>query len=256
MQFGSFSQAARLKPRAQRQVLDVYLTLASTLASSMAGYYTAERLPQFFGSYSLLLVLGIAALALAIFLTPATPRNLSRRRLMVWSMGWLAGTLAEPAIEPLVYAGYRSSVYMALGTAVSLFGSFGVAVMSSSRAQVVYAVGAALFVSSSLSWVSLLNFFYPTAVLTDMTLLGALAVPCVSVVVHTSSMFEQAARGVDLDPVVHALRFFNDLVRMFVYLLELFTTDSRRERDDDRRSHRRRRSHGRRQYFQSSGFGL
>ncbi|KAJ1840043.1 hypothetical protein LPJ70_004817, partial [Coemansia sp. RSA 2708] len=171
---GAFSQTAHLKPRTQRQICDVYLTLASTAASSMAGYYTAERL-LFIESFSLLLSLGLLALSAGVYLMPATSQNLTRRRAMLWSIGWISGAVIQPTIAPFINYGYADAVYMALGMTVALFGSFGAAVMSSTRSQVVYAVGAAMFAITSLSWVSLLNWFYPTQMLSNMSLMTGLA---------------------------------------------------------------------------------
>ncbi|KAJ2339059.1 hypothetical protein GGF43_006734, partial [Coemansia sp. RSA 2618] len=209
--FGAFSQTARLGPRAQRQILDVYLTLASTTASSVAGYYTADRL-RFAQAHMFALPIGIFALALGIYLTPATRQNLPRRRVMLWSTGWLTGAVIQPTITPLMHHGYAHIVYMALGTCIALFASFSVSVMSSTRAQVVNAMGASMFAISALSWVTLLDWFFPSRILSNISLMTALAVPCLSAVVHTSGLIDRAARNEDIDPIIHALGFFNDLV--------------------------------------------
>ncbi|KAJ2544044.1 hypothetical protein GGF49_001553 [Coemansia sp. RSA 1853] len=234
---GAFSQTARLVPRAQRQILDVYATLATVALCSMVGYYTASRLP-FIGNFSMLLPLGLMGLVFVVYFMPPTRQNLLMRRLMVWTIGWISGVVIQPSIIQFMYSGEAHIVYAALGTSVALFASFGAAVMSSSRAQTVYAVGTAVFAISAMSWVSLLSYIYPTRVLSNMSLVVGLAGPCVSAVVHTSNMIERAAQNVDIDPVVCALGFFNDLVQMFLHLVALFSNEQRRKEEESRKSRR------------------
>ncbi|KAJ1730108.1 Bax inhibitor 1, partial [Coemansia biformis] len=229
----SFSQTAQLTPRSQRQIVDVYLTLASTAASAVGGHITVERLP-FIEDWSILLVLGAFVLGAAVFLSPATEQNLPRRRTMLWGVGWVSGILMHSAVAPLMYYGQADIVYMALGIAIALFASFAVAVMTSSRSQVIYATGAAAFAISSLSWIGLLGLIFPSRILWDTSLLVGLAVPGVSAVVHTRNMLDEAASGVDIDPVTYALRFFGNLVNMFAHLLALLRNNRERDEEDSR----------------------
>ncbi|KAJ2082794.1 hypothetical protein H4R24_001318 [Coemansia sp. RSA 988] len=253
---GVFSQTARLKPRAQQQILNVYSTLASTTASSVAGYYAADRF-SIIEANSTLLAIGALLLSAAVFLMKPTSSNISQRRTILWGIVLITGALLHPAIAPLMYIGYADVVYMALGVTAALFGSFSVAVMTSDRAQVVYGIGAATYAVLSLSWVGLINWFYPTRALSSLSLLLGLAMPCISVVINTSSMLEQASLGEDIDPVSHSLAFFNDLVRMFVNLLVLLSGDkNRRDEEDYQNGKPRRKSHGNRQFYRESGTGF
>ncbi|KAJ2632496.1 Bax inhibitor 1 [Coemansia sp. RSA 1290] len=224
----NFSQTARLEPRAQRQILDVFMTLASTVASSMAGLYTAERL-LFLEDYQILFSIALFLLTVGIYATPSTPGSLSRRRVMLWSVGWITGALLQPAIEPLVLYGHGGTVFMALGTVVSLFASFAVAVMATDREQVAYVVGACLYAAMALSWVGLVGWFFPTHALTQLTLLLGLLFPCISMVVHMRHMLDRARVGARIDPVEYSLGFFSDLVRMFVYLLKFFVNNDKQQ---------------------------
>ncbi|KAJ2480517.1 Eukaryotic translation initiation factor 4B [Coemansia sp. RSA 2131] len=186
----------------------------------------------------MLLPLGLMGLVFVVYFMPPTRQNLLMRRLMVWTIGWISGVVIQPSIIQFMYSGEVHIVYAALGTSIALFASFGAAVMSSSRAQAVYAVGTAVFAISALSWVSLLNYIYPTRVLSNMSLLVGLAGLCVSAVVHTSNMIERAAQNVDIDPVVCALGFFNDLVQMFLHLVALLSNEQRRKEEERRKSRR------------------
>ncbi|KAJ2584446.1 hypothetical protein IWW49_005006 [Coemansia sp. RSA 1797] len=234
---GAFSQTARLAPRAQRQILDVYTTLALVSLCSMCGYYTACRFP-FITSFGMILPLGLLGLVCAVLFMAPTQQNLSVRRLLVWTIGWISGVVIQPGIIQFMNSGEAHIVYAALGISVALFVSFGVAVMSSTQAQTVYAVGAVTFAMSALSWVSLLNYIYPTPVLSNMSLMVGLSGPCLSAVVHTSNMIERAAQNVDIDPVVSALGFFSDLVQMFVHLVALLSNDRQRKEEEERRNKR------------------
>ncbi|KAJ1724429.1 hypothetical protein LPJ61_005741, partial [Coemansia biformis] len=176
---GSFSQTAQLTPRSQRQIADVYLMLASTAASAVGGHVAAERLP-FTEDWGLLVALGVIVLGPAMLQMQATEQNLSQRRIIMWGVGWVLGFLMHSTVAPLVHYGQADSVYMALGISITMFASFAVAVMTSSRSQVIYATGAAVFALSSLSWISLLGFIFPSRILWDTSLLVGLAVPGVS----------------------------------------------------------------------------
>ncbi|KAJ2705580.1 Bax inhibitor 1 [Coemansia spiralis] len=240
---GSFSQTAQLAPRAQRQIANVYVTLAATVASAVVGHMSVNRLPVL-GSFGLLL--GVAGLALAagVHLMPATPGNMLQRRGMLWGAGWSAGAVLHSAVAPMMRYGQADIVWMALGTAAALFASFAVAVMSSTRPQVIYATGVAAFAISSLSWVGLIGMLFPSSALMDMSLLLGLAVPGVSAVIHTRNMLDEAEAGVDIDPATYALRFFGNLVDMFVHLLAILRSNREREENNSRRRRpRARRDH-------------
>ncbi|KAJ2122072.1 Eukaryotic translation initiation factor 4B, partial [Coemansia sp. RSA 921] len=203
----------------------------------MCGYYTACRFP-FITSFGMILPLGLLGLVCAVLFMAPTQQNLSVRRLLVWTIGWISGVVIQPGIIQFMNSGEAHIVYAALGISVALFVSFGVAVMSSTQAQTVYAVGAVIFAMSALSWVSLLNYIYPTPVLSNMSLMVGLSGPCLSAVVHTSNMIERAAQNVDIDPVVSALGFFSDLVQMFVHLVALLSNDRQRKEEEERRNKR------------------
>ncbi|PIA15366.1 hypothetical protein COEREDRAFT_82115 [Coemansia reversa NRRL 1564] len=145
---------------------------------------------------------------------------------------------------------------MALGMTIALFGSFSVAVMTSDRAQVVYGIGAVSYAVLSVSWVGLVNWFYPTRALSSLSIVLGLIMPCISVVLNTSNMLEQASIGMDIDPISHSLTFFNDLIRMFVHLIVLLSGENNRREDEYQDKRSRRKSHGRRQFYRESGTGF
>ncbi|KAJ2761361.1 hypothetical protein IWQ57_006070 [Coemansia nantahalensis] len=246
---GSFSQTAQLRPRAQRQIANVYVTLTATVASAVVGHMSVERVPLLGGLTMLVAVAGLA-LALAVHVVPATERNVGRRRAMLWGVGWSAGAGLHSVVAPMMRYGQAGLVWTALGTAAALFASFAVAVMSSPRPQVIYAVGVAAFAVSALSWVGIVGWLFPASVFVDLSLLLGLAAPGVSAVVHTRVMLDEAAAGADIDPVTYALRFFGNLVDMFVHLLAILRNNQERSED----SGRRRRA--RRVYDNSSGSGF
>ncbi|KAJ2742186.1 Bax inhibitor 1 [Coemansia sp. BCRC 34301] len=256
--FNAFSQTAHLKPQVQRQLLVIYLTLLSALASCLVGYYTAYSL-RFLNEYFIPLVLGMIATTVALFFIPATPRNLSKRRMLLWTHGWLMGAVIQPAIRPLMYTGDADLVYMAVVLATALFASFSVATMMSPRRQTIYAIGSASMALTTLLGLRILSYFYPSLALFSINVVIGIAISCLYVVVHTHEVLEKAQRGDKLDPVVHAMLFFSDFVSLFLRLLTLLSSDRRRrEQNDDREGRPRGQSSrysGRRQFKPAeSGF--
>ncbi|KAJ2008545.1 Inhibitor of apoptosis-promoting Bax1-related protein [Coemansia thaxteri] len=228
--------------------------LASTLAASMLGYYATGQI-YMLRNHSLLFAVGILGLALAIFFIPATPQNLPKRRVLLWTLGGLVGSVVRPSIRMRMLYGDADLVFMAAGMSVALFASFSVGTMMSSRSQVIYAIGSASMALSAIGWICLASLFYPSAAAISMNLVYGLAVACLYVVVHTHKVLEKAVRGEELDPVVHALRFFGDMGDLFFTLLDLFQNDRRsRERsEDDQGRPRHANRGGRRRYAPAAG---
>ncbi|KAJ2689179.1 Inhibitor of apoptosis-promoting Bax1-related protein [Coemansia spiralis] len=250
--FNAFSQTAHLKPQVQRQLSAIYVTLLSTLGTCLSGYYVAYRFP-FLDDYFLPLVFAFIAIVLAIsFITP-TPGNLSNRRALLLTNGWIMGALIQPAIRPLMYSRDADLVYQAVGLAAALFASFSVATMVSSRCQTIYAIGSASMALSTLLVLRLLGWFYPSMALFSINLLVGIAISCLYVVVHTHEVLEKARKGERLDPVTHAMLFFSDFVGLFLRLLSLLQNDRRRREQSDEREPR----HTRRRQFRptESAFG-
>ncbi|KAI8320017.1 hypothetical protein GQ54DRAFT_313030 [Martensiomyces pterosporus] len=244
--FMSFTQTADLTSKAQRELLSIYLMLTSTVASSIIGYYVADRVP-FVGSGGLLTVLGILATTLAIFMLPPTSENLNKRRSLLWLDGWLTGASLRPLILQFFYWDDAALVYAALGSALVLFASFALGVLSSNRRQVIYLLGSISFAVCTFGWVSLVNFFYPTSTLISLELLLGLASSCGYVIMHTQLMLDEVNMGLAVDPVRHSLTFFNDLVELFVRLLVILANNKQRRESEEEsdRDRRRRRNQAR-----------
>ncbi|KAJ1900414.1 Inhibitor of apoptosis-promoting Bax1-related protein [Coemansia sp. IMI 209127] len=234
--FSVFSETADLRPHTQQQLLQVYTTLATVVMSSMAGCFVAGRIPAL-GDHGLLALLGVVAGTVAVFVMRPSKENMHKRRMILWTVAWLIGSLMQPIVDGFFLQGDQDIVYMALGTSGTLFASFAAATMMTPRRRTIYLVGTAIAGLVSLSWISLLAYFYPTRMLHSMTMLVSLAASCLSVVIHTHGILELARAGADLDPVVHALTLFSDLAELFVRLLVLFSNDKReRERKAARSS--------------------
>ncbi|KAJ2400424.1 Inhibitor of apoptosis-promoting Bax1-related protein [Coemansia sp. RSA 2559] len=228
--FNVFSETAALRPHTQQQLLQVYTTLAAVVLSSMAGCFVAGRIPAL-GEHELLTLLGIVAGTVAVFMMRPSKANMHKRRVILWTVAWLIGSLVRPLVDGFFLDGDQDIVYMALGTSGTLFASFAAATMMTPRRRTIYLAGTAIAALASLSWISLLAYFYPTRMLHSITVFVSLAMSCLSVVVHTHRILELAREGADLDPVVHALALFYDLAELFVRLLVLFSNDKReRER--------------------------
>ncbi|KAJ2504454.1 Inhibitor of apoptosis-promoting Bax1-related protein [Coemansia sp. RSA 2049] len=227
---GAFFNGTTLRPHTQRQLVQIYTTLASTVACSMGGCYLAGRIP-WLGNHELLTVGGTLLGTLAVYAIKPTKANLTARQMLLWAVSMLTGTLVRPVVEEFLYWGDEDLVYMALGSALTLFASFALAAIVSPSSRVVYAVGAAVSALTSLLWLSLVAYVYPTHALHMLTVLVSLAVSCVSVVIHTHGILELANAGAELDPVTHSLTLFNDLALMFVRLLVLLSGDRRRREE-------------------------
>ncbi|ORX72940.1 hypothetical protein DL89DRAFT_290734 [Linderina pennispora] len=228
--FRSYAQISDLPPKTQRQVLDVYLTLASTVASAIMGTYVSLH-TNF-----------IHPLLASILLMRPTKDNLTLRRTLLWTSGYMTGALLMPLCSEFLYHN-PGILYGAMGSAAVLFASFALGVVMSTRRQVIYMIGVVAFALGSVAWVSLVNFFFPTRLLLTAEMYLALASTCVYVVLHTQLMLDEARLG-DLDPVAHALVFFNDLVRLFVQILAIMAKNER-SREEEEDSRRRRRKSGR-----------
>ncbi|KAJ2880809.1 Inhibitor of apoptosis-promoting Bax1-related protein, partial [Coemansia aciculifera] len=224
--FNAFSETAHLKPQVQRQLQVIYLTLLSTVAYCLAGYYTSYLFPVIGDKYFLLPVLGVVATTLALCFLKATPGNLSERRTLLWAHGWLTGIVLEAALGPLVHSGDGDMVCMAVVLATVLFASFSVATMVSSRQQTIYVIGAASTALTVLLGLQLVAWLYPTSMsLFGVNMIVGVAVSCFYVVFHTHEVLEKARRGERLDPVVHALLFFSDFVKLFLKMIELLKSN-------------------------------
>ncbi|KAJ2833686.1 Inhibitor of apoptosis-promoting Bax1-related protein [Coemansia sp. 'formosensis'] len=253
--FNAFSQTAHLKPQVQRQLSAIYLTLLSTLGTCLGGYYVAYRFP-ILNDYFITLVLAMVATTIAMFFIAPTPGNLSKRRALLWTNGWIMGTLIQPAILPIMYSRDADLVYMAVGLATALFASFSVATMVSSRSQTVYAIGSASMALSTLLGLRLLGWFYPSMALFSINLVVGIAITCLYVVVHTHEVLELAQKGERLDPVTHAMLFFSDFVSLFFRLLNLLRNDRQRREQSEREEERGSRYTRRRQFRPTeSAFG-
>ncbi|KAJ1958595.1 hypothetical protein EC988_000210 [Linderina pennispora] len=237
--FRSYAQISDLPPKTQRQVLDVYLTLASTVASAIMGTYVSLH-TNFI--HPLLAVSVTVLSSLAILLMRPTKDNLTLRRTLLWTSGYMTGALLMPLCSEFLYHN-PGILYGAMGSAAVLFASFALGVVMSTRRQVIYMIGVVAFALGSVAWVSLVNFFFPTQLLLTAEMYLALASACVYVVLHTQLMLDEARLG-DLDPVAHALVFFNDLVRLFVQILAIMAKNER-SREEEEDSRRRRRKSGR-----------
>ncbi|KAJ1964116.1 hypothetical protein GGI12_001630 [Dipsacomyces acuminosporus] len=241
----SFTQTADLPSKSQKAILSVYVTLASTVASSIIGYYVSDRI-TFLGS-GLIPALGVLVATVALFFIPATNANLSKRRSLLWLIGWLMGAALRPLLQEFFYWGHEALVYAALGSTFVLFTSFSLGVLSSNRRQVIYLVSSMFFALCTFGWIRLLNFFYPTNALLSLELLLGLASTCAYTIMHTQMMLDDIAMGVSADPIWYSLTFFNDLVQMFIRLLVILANNKeRRDREEEGdRDKRRRRNQAR-----------
>ncbi|KAJ1939744.1 hypothetical protein FBU59_004021 [Linderina macrospora] len=235
--FKSYAQVADLPPKTQRQILNVYLTLSTTVASAMMGAYVATHkdiIPQFVAvAVTLLATMGIAFM-------PANKDTLSVRRTLLWTCGYMTGTILMPLkVEFLQYN--PGILYGAMGSAAVLFASFAMGVMMSTRRHVIYLTGIVAFALGSVAWIGLVNWFFPTRLLLGAEMYLALASSCVYVVMHTQVMLDEARFG-DLDPVAHALVFFNDLVSLFVRILVIMAKNQRDQEEDENDRRRRRKT--------------
>ncbi|KAJ2092527.1 Inhibitor of apoptosis-promoting Bax1-related protein [Coemansia sp. RSA 986] len=248
--FDVFSETADLRPRTQQQLLQVYTTLVSVIVFSMLGCFVAGRVPAL-GNHELVTLVGIVAGTVAVYVMRPTKENLQSRRLILWTVSWLIGTMIQPAVQVFFYYGNQDILYMALGTSFTLFASFAAVTMITPRRRVIYTVGTAISALASLSWISLIMYFYPTHTLHCLAMLISLAFSCVSVVIHTHNILDQARSGADLDPIVHALTLFNDLASIFVRILAILSNNKRR--DEERGRNTRGRSSGRRHFGNACG---
>ncbi|KAJ2551461.1 Inhibitor of apoptosis-promoting Bax1-related protein [Coemansia sp. RSA 1933] len=218
----AFSETAHLAPHTQQQLVQVYTTLALAVVSSMVGYRVAGQVG---GGSELLVLAGIVAGTVMVYVVRPTKANMQWRRMALWMVTGLVGTTVRPIVD-----GMQSTpaVVLALVLALTLFGSFALVTMMTPRARTIYLMGSATAGLASLAWCSVFTYFYPAAsvLLRNLSVLVSLGFACLSVVAHTHGILDLARAGVDLDPVVHALTLFDGLVSLFIHLMALLSSNN------------------------------
>ncbi|KAJ2394923.1 Inhibitor of apoptosis-promoting Bax1-related protein, partial [Coemansia sp. RSA 2603] len=236
----SFTRTSALRRSTRMELIKVYSTLAATIGSSLAGCYSAARLPLL-DPTSLAHTLLLLGLTLSLYLLPARSNNLSLRTTLLLSLSWLIGGTIEPLISALMYRGHGDVLIWAGALTLLMFAGFSAGVMAAERTKVVYFVGAATTALGVLSWVALLGVYYPAFV--NLALVLGLAAGCVNLVVQTDEMVVRAAAGIPVDSVTTALGFFTSLVTIFVRLAVILSREKQREssrsREQKRKSGRR-----------------
>ncbi|KAJ1719718.1 Inhibitor of apoptosis-promoting Bax1-related protein, partial [Coemansia erecta] len=207
------------------ELLKVYSTLGAAVGSSMAGCYSAARLPLF-DPTSLLTTLLLFALTVSLYLLPARSSNLSLRTTLFMSLAWLMGGAIEPLVSGLMYTGQMDVLLGAGILTLVMFVGFSVGVMAAERARVAYLVGAVTTALGVLSWIAILGVYYQPLV--SLALVVGLTAGCVNLVVQTDDMIVRAEAGVPVDSITTALGFFTSLVAIFVRLAVILSREKQR----------------------------
>ncbi|KAJ1882371.1 Inhibitor of apoptosis-promoting Bax1-related protein [Kickxella alabastrina] len=239
--FDCFTRTSTLSRATQRELLLVYTTLITTLLSSIAGIYSAYHL-NIYETFPLLIPITLLLLTFAMYLVPATKQNVGKRQTTLLCLGWVTGVFITPFISRMEYrTGSMDVVVGAAGLSILMFAAFALATVCFERSQVVYTMGAVWTALGSLAWVGFAGWMWGSyGYFLDLHLLVGLATACAYVVKHTNDLVDLAQGGQWLDPVSHALGFFNDFVRIFMHLAVILARNKERRDPQDKKNKKKR----------------
>jgi FtsH-binding integral membrane protein len=230
----SFDLSAMLKAnnisyRVQNHLKNVYLAMAGTMLSAVAGtvFYLYTHLSPLLSMFAMMaLMVGL------MFESPSVPAREKLPRLMLFGFfqGASIGNLVELGlhVSPMLVA---EAFFMTTLT----FVCFAAVATLSERRSMLYMYG---LLSSAVSWLlfaSFANFFFQSTALFSAELYLGLAVFIGYVCADSQMIIERADLG-DQDYVRHALELFLDFVAIFVRILIIFL----KSRGDSERNEARR----------------
>ncbi|CAE7239234.1 tmbim6 [Symbiodinium sp. KB8] len=231
-------KAGDISAGTQDHLARVYLTLCIGLAASSVGAYV-HMLTHMGGMLS-----SLAALGLTLWLAFDADKTNTLKRVSIFTAFCFAKGMS---VGPLVaYAAYvEPSIILTafLGTA-TIFGAFSLSAMLSKRRSLLYIGAISSSILSMLLLGSLLSFFLPWQVFTELNLYLGLAAFMGYVVYDTQVIIErsEALGDAPKDIAMDALQLFVDFLGIFVRLLIILARNSRKKQGSQGGSKRRERS--------------
>lgn len=208
-----------------QHLVKVYSTLGLALCAAAAGsvfhlYTNAGGLLSFLGAFAMLMWL---------LNTPA--HEVQKRTQILFLFAGLKGLSIGPLVEAVLEIDPRIVITALLGTA-AVFACFSGAAVLAQRRQYLYLGALASSALSTLTMLAVINMFWRSDFLLNISLYGGLIMFSVYIIVDTQMIVEKASAGVK-DHVRDALQLFVDLIAIFVRLMVILSKlnkDNKREK--------------------------
>lgn len=245
----SVLKTTELSEGARRHVSKVYSTLAlSMLVASLGAYVHMSRFSYILQGGLLTLVLSLVLLfALHYFpsVNKSDPtvsfaaRELLRKQIF-GAFSFFYGMSLGPFLDA-VSSVDPSITYVALLLSAVVFVSFTASALFSKRRSFLFLGGILCSALGVLSILSLLNIFYHSELISDISLYGGLVVFCGYVLFDTQLLIERAEAGGG-DEVKDALCFFMDAVSIFIRISIIMMKNKQHSSNNNAEDSRKRRA--------------
>jgi len=202
--------------RLRQHLFKVYSTMTATLAMAAVGAW-AHVLYNLGGLITLIATCG---LIFALFGTPATKKNVAKRTLFLFGIGFFQGCSIGPLIGYSLAVDSGDILATAFTGTFIIFACFSGSALLARKRSLLY-LGAIL--SSALSlvfWLGLINIFLRSEMLYAVQLYGGLLLFCGFVMFDTQMVIHKFHSG-DNDFIAHSLQLFLDFVNIFVRLVAI-----------------------------------
>jgi FtsH-binding integral membrane protein len=206
-----------LTPRVQLHLRNTYIFLAMTVLSGACGVFFDLK----YNVGGITTLIAMIGLIFTIFWTPNTESNALFRFSTLLAFGFVKGLSIGSLVEDVMAVDPTIPLKAFVGTSC-VFACFSLAAIFSSRRSMFY-LGAILSTAiTTLTWVSFLYVFFPTAASYNFLLYGGLLVFSGYVVFDTQLIIAKAQQG-DFDAIRGAFELFVDFVAIFVRLMRIMS---------------------------------
>jgi len=221
-----------LTPLVQRHIANVFAALAGALVAATLGVVT-YLYTHVSGS-----VAGLACLGFILWLAfDSDKENLKKRLMILAAFGFFKGIAIGGLVEVVLMVDASILVTATLGT-TAIFLCFAGAALTAKRRSFFYLQGVLGSALMLMLVISLVSWFFPSALAFNIQLYGGLLVFCGYVVLDTQMMVEKAVMG-SRDVAMDALDLFIDFIAIFVRICIILLKNA--ENKDKRNSNSKRR---------------
>mmetsp|Transcript_27486 Transcript_27486/g.66704 ORF Transcript_27486/g.66704 Transcript_27486/m.66704 type:complete len:251 (-) Transcript_27486:274-1026(-) len=232
--FDGLLKMTPLDSATQKHVARVYTALTSAVAASALGawlqVYTGNAIPP------LLCTIASFGSLLYFAMLPYGLASHRKRNMVMHAAAFASGTTVGPLVTYAVSVS-NFAVALALVMTATMFASFSAAALMSKRRSYMYLRGVLGSAMSTLAWVGLIGWFYPSAFFFSIQLYMGLFVFSGYVVYDTQMIVERFATHGERDYLLHALQLFQDFMAIFVRILIIILKNS--EKEDNKRRRKR-----------------
>ncbi|XP_074598866.1 bax Inhibitor-1 [Brevipalpus obovatus] len=215
----------KLEKETRNHLKNVYGSMVVALAAATAGAYV--HLYTSLLSGGLLSSLGTFGLIMALYSTPHTKENYTKRMGYLAGVGFCSGLSLGPLLEVAMFIN-PSLVLTALSCTAIIFASFSLSAIFADQGKWLYLGGLLSSALSMLFWMSLLNLFFGSRLIFQANLYMGLFVMSGFVMYDTTLIIEKHRRGDD-DFISHAVMVFIDFISIFKHVLVILMQKEERQ---------------------------